>query len=120
MKKNELKENNSFFGGFEAVVDGLSRPGGVSKSGSSKNPDDDSFETVTEIGDKEKEYPLIDPTTGREMDESELETNNEDEDGLQKGEGEEEEVIPSKEDEETEATSSGTKTSDLGEYEEEA
>ena len=115
MKENEVEESKSFFGGFEAVIDGLSRPGGVSKSGSSKNPDEDSFETVTEIGDRVKEYPLIDPETGREMEESELETNTED-NVQRKEEGEEEEIAPN--DEEELETTSSSDTSDLGEYEE--
>jgi hypothetical protein len=115
MKKNEEIET-SFFGGFEAVVGGLTSPGGVSKPGSGKNPDDDSFETVTEIGDKGKEYPLIDHETGDEVDSEDELTNNKN-DGLQIKEGEEEEVIPT-EIEETSATPSGTQTSDLGEYEE--
>jgi len=117
MKNKELDGNNSFFGGFEAVVDGLTSPGGVRKPGSSKNPDDDSFETVTEIGDKGKEYPLIDHETGDEVDdETQLKRN---EDGKEE-QRQEEEVLSTDpaEDEETETTPSGTQTSDLGEYEE--
>jgi hypothetical protein len=117
MKNNELDGNNSFFGGFEAVVDGLSRPGGVKKPGSSKNPDDDSFETVTEIGDKGKEYPLIDHATGNEVDdETQLTPNGH---GLQEEElEEEEEVTPEPGVTPVVATPAATDTSDLGEYEE--
>jgi hypothetical protein len=117
MKNNELDGNNSFFGGFEAVVDGLSRPGGVKKPGSSKNPDDDSFETVTEIGDKGKEYPLIDHATGNEVDdETQLTPNG---NGLQEEEEveEEEEVIPEPGKTPVVATPAAADTSDLGEYE---
>jgi hypothetical protein len=121
MKKNELSENNSFFGGFEAVVDGLSRPGGVGKPGSNKGPDEDSFETVVEIGDKHTDYPLIDPFTGEEVEEEiESKVVNNDKnrkDGLQnKEKREEEEVIP--EEEEPTAPVVDTPVSDLGEYEE--
>ena len=116
MKENE--ENvNSFFGGFEAVVGGLTAPGGVRRPGSSKNnPDDDSFETVTEIGDKGKEYPLIDPETGDEVeDETQLirKDNVQVEEEIE--EGEEEEVIPIEDNVETEDVTTQT---DLGEYEE--
>jgi hypothetical protein len=123
MKRNEVDGNNSFFGGFEAVVDGLSRPGGVKKPGSSKNPDEDSFETVVEIGDKEKEYPLIDPFTGEEVeDESEFNDIKDTDNGLQnkekrEEEGEEEEVIPDSTNPVVTPASSSD-TSDLGEYEE--
>ena len=116
MKKNNENET-SFFGGFEAVVGGLTNPGGVKKPGSSKNPDDDSFETVTEIGDKGKEYPLIDHETGDEVDSEDELTSNLDEDGKEE-QRQEEEVLSTESTEETEATPSGTQTSDLGEYEE--
>jgi hypothetical protein len=118
--KNKDTEENNFFGGFEAVVDGLSKPNGVGKSGSSKNPDEDSFETVAEIGDKISEYPLIDHETGEEVEDETQLTNNKEgnKNGLQgKEEGEEEEeIIPNEEPVITPASSS--ETSDLGEYEE--
>jgi hypothetical protein len=114
MKKNE-ENTNAFFGGFEAVVDGLSRPGGVGKPGSQKGPDEDSFETVVEIGDREKEYPLIDPDTLEEV-EDESQLNKEDlNDGKKEKKQRKEEVLN---DIEEEPVASSSDTSDLGEYEE--
>jgi hypothetical protein len=117
MKKNE-ENTNAFFGGFEAVVDGLSRPGGVGKPGSQKGPDEDSFETVVEIGDREKEYPLIDPDTLEEV-EDESELNKEDEnDGLQEKRKRKEKEVIVDDDEPIETPTSSSAASDLGEYEE--
>ena len=106
MKQEEGKEN-SFFGGFESIVNELS-PQGVS-SGHDSNPEDsyDDFETVSETGitKVEKEYEIVDPETI----EKELEKNTSREDS----EEETEEV-------ETTSTVGSEETDDvteLGEYE---
>lgn len=73
MKKVE-ENNDSFFGGFEAVVDGLARIDRV-KSGSGKDPDD-GFETVTEVTKGfVDELPVVDPEviTGKNEDVDEYE-----------------------------------------------
>lgn len=110
MKRKEDKED--FFGGFEAVVDGLSRIERV-KPGSSKDPDDDGFETITEIGNEVDELPLTEPEeiTG-------VKSTKTKEDG-QEEEREEEEVLEEVEDLEstTAAPAASDNVSDLGEYE---
>jgi hypothetical protein len=104
MKKVETNEN-SFFGGFEAIVNEL-RPVGTT-SGPKTNPgddDDDSFiEVVPELGltKIEKEYDIVEP----EEIEKALE------DGLQEETFEEEEEVTP-----TRAVASGDVT-ELGEYE---
>jgi hypothetical protein len=130
MAKKETKVEDSFFGGFEAVVDGLARPGGVSKRPGSGMPggEEDTVLDMTKMrvgpdyGDKEEdmieqsialdvtpeeeEEPII-PTKitkpKEDEDDEEIEEENaEEEGGLQ--------VTPEKDD--TTAT-----TTDLSEYE---
>lgn len=126
MKKKE-DNDNSFFGGFEAVVDGLARVERV-KPGSSKDPDDDGFETITEIGNAVDEMPIIDPDeiTGKTTDDNKK---TEEPDNVrtqrrkEKESIEETEIVDEDEDEVVEAVEDSnaqqpiTNVSDLGEYE---
>ena len=112
MKKQEESEN-SFFGGFEAVVDGLARVERVKPGASMVDPEEAGFETVTDIGERlTGDIPLTDPEeiTGKPT------KILEDEDGLQ---GEEE--IEEEEIEEvpvvTGQPTTNIEESDLGEYE---
>jgi hypothetical protein len=120
MKKKEENEN-SFFGGFEAVVDGLARIERVTP-GSRKDPDDNGFETVTEIGNQADEIPMTDPSeiTGHEEPE-EIETVEEIDNGLQKEKRQKKEVVEvedeDEDDEVEEIPAIETGVSDLGEYE---
>jgi len=116
MRKKEDNEQ-AFFGGFEAVVDGLARIERV-KPGQGSDPDD-GFETVTEIGNSIDEIPMTDPEeiTG----EPEVKKPKKGKDnGKEEEEFEEEEVL-TEEVEDIEdapaATSTTEDTSDLGEYE---
>lgn len=116
MKGKEDNEN-SFFGGFEAVVDGLARIERV-KPGSGKDPDD-GFETVTEIGNDIDEVPMVDPEeiTGETKPKP---TTKKSGHGKKEEELEEEELLSDEEDiEDVPATTpaSTTDVSDLGEYE---
>lgn len=119
MKKKEENEN-SFFGGFEAVVDGLARVDRA-KPGSSKDPDD-GFETITEVSKDSGDFPITDPSeiTGNPDDDiineepkdDKKETNKK----TQKGRLQVDE--PEVEDEpEPVAKTTTTDSSDLGEYE---
>jgi hypothetical protein len=116
MKKKE-DNDNSFFGGFEAVVDGLARLERV-KPVQSIGPDDSGgFETVTEIGNDIDELPMTEPEeiTGQVVKPTKKTDN-----GLQEEEQEEEEVVEDIDEEEVTPVPAPTGTadvSDLGEYE---
>lgn len=119
MKRKDENEN-SFFGGFEAVVDGLSRIERV-KPGQGNDPED-GFETVTEIGNTIDEIPMTDPAeiTG----DPNVKLIEDEEDGQEEDGQEEEVLIDDVEDivDETAPTGKTKKpdkeeTSDLGEYE---
>lgn len=109
MRKKDDNED-SFFGGFEAVVDGLARIERV-KPGSGQDPDD-GFETITEIGKTLEDLPLTDPEeiTGipeQKDKESKKNVQDQDEEEILNEEEEIEEVVPSE---------TGD-VSELGEYE---
>jgi hypothetical protein len=128
MTKKETKVEDSFFGGFEAVVDGLARPGGISKKPGSGMPggEEDTVLDMTKMrvgadyGDQEEDMIeqsiALDvtatedvPTTTRTkpiIEEDEEDVQEEDE------ELEEEEINDS-----TEGTTDTGATSDLSEYE---
>jgi len=121
MRKKE-DNDNAFFGGFEAVVDGLARYERV-KPGSGAGPDE-GFETITEIGNDIDEFPMTDPEeiTG----EPEVKPKKTKQDGLQEEIREEEEVVEDDEEVEevvkpvpTNTSTNDEDSSDLGEYEQE-
>ena len=59
MRKKEEKDD-TFFGGFEAIVDGLARIERVKPSSDLGGPDG-GFETITEIGNDIDEMPMTEP-----------------------------------------------------------
>lgn len=122
MGKKEVKVEDSFFGGFEAVVDGLARPGGISKKPGSGMPggEEDTVLDMTKMrvgadyGDEEEDMIEqsvaldVTPTESKSTTEEEDEEIEEDKDIEEEGELPVTPVV-------TEDTT--IPTSDLSEYE---
>jgi len=120
MKKQDIEVGDSFFGGFEAVVDGLARPGGISKKPGSGMPGggEDTVLDMSRISenldyDEDEEMieqtPAIDVTTTKEKEEEE--------DVQHEGEEESHEEERDEDSEKVEEEIEGETVSDLSEYE---
>jgi hypothetical protein len=119
MGKKDIKVEDSFFGGFEAVVEGLTKPGGMSRKPGSGMPGgegdtvlDMSKRSVLQVLDDEDEE-MIEQTPTLDMvqtDKIETKEEGEVEENVQDEEEGEEEVIP-------ETIEEKTEISDLSEYE---
>jgi len=109
MGKKDIKVEESFFGGFEAVVDGLARPGGISKKPGSGMPggEEDTVKDMSQmrIG-LDHEDEMIEQSESGNVKSIEEDEPIEEEDGLQDEESNEEE--PEEVDEEEEVIDEGT------------